>query len=156
MNFNEGWKANSNGNFVWLGFGRLRATVYVRDDGTWGGIWNDASDGRPRRLKGTFDTPEEAQSAIESGDLEGDESDCWCPADDEWQERKKGGFYRKVNGVTVSVKQAKSKSWYAVRMGGARLGENGYIKWFSTAEEACNAVDALTRGHGAYCWTMPH
>jgi hypothetical protein len=147
----EEWIENGNGNWVWVDSDGARATVYATNNG-WGGVWNGAADGRPRRLKAKFEDAEEAIDAVESAAMEGDASPKWYPPYDEWIESKKGGCHRKVNGAVVAVKQAKSGSWYAVAMGGALLGENGGATWFPTAEEACKAVNALADGSQSWCW----
>lgn len=152
MDMIEKWIENCKGNWVGVGFGCIHATVYAIDDGMWGAIWNGAADGRPRRLKEKFDSAEDAQAAIEVAADEGEESERWWPSDDTWMKRKGGGFYRKVEGMIVSVKQARSKSWYAVCMGGALLGQHRRPVWFTTAEEACKAVDALDAGRGNWSW----
>jgi hypothetical protein len=147
----EGWIENSNGNFVWVECGEVRATVYACGD-MWGGIWSGAMDGQPRRLKGKFARPEDAQAAVEKADHQGERSELWWPPDSKWLPTKKGGYYRKINGAVVSVKQSKSGSWYAVHMNGALLGQHGSPEWFSTAEEARKAVAALAAGSGTYSW----
>jgi hypothetical protein len=149
---NDGWIANRNGNWVWIDSGELLATVYATDNDVWGAIWNGAADGSPRRLKERFDCAGDAMEALEIAVDEGEGSPKWRQPDDQWIERKGGGYYRKMDDVPVSVKEAKSKSWYAVRMGGELLGQHGRASWFATAEEACNAVDALDRGSGSWCW----
>lgn len=152
----EKWIENSKGNWVWVGSDRVCATVYGTHDGMWGAIWNGAADGRPRRLKGKFDYAEDAREAVQIADLEGEASSKWYPPDDEWLKSKKGGYYRKVNGAIVSVKQAKSKSWYAVSMEGALLGLNNRAAWFPTAEEACKSVDEFAADIGAWHWITRH
>jgi hypothetical protein len=151
MTVSDEWIENNNGNWVWVGLDGIRATVYTTGDGMWGAIWN-GPDGKPRRLKEKFGCAEDAQSAIETADREGSRSQKWWPPDDEWIKSKKGGYYRKVKGMVVSVKQAGSKSWYAVRMGGALLGQDGRPMWFTTAEEARRAVNDSAAGRGTRSW----
>jgi hypothetical protein len=151
----EKWMENHNGNWVWVdGSEGVRATVYANHDGTWGAIWNRALDGMPRQLRAKFGCANDAQQAVEIADREGSGSLKWWPRDDEWIESKKGGFYRKVHGVIVSVKQAKSKSWYAVNMTGALLGENGSPAWRASAEDSCRAVDEFAARTGHWQWIM--
>jgi hypothetical protein len=150
----EGWMLNSRGNWVWVDHTGARATVYEGTDGMWGAIWNGANDQKPRRLKGKFECPEEARFAVEAADRQGELSDRWYPPDDEWQESKKGGYHRRLNGAVVAVKQARSGSWYAVRMDGSRLGEHGAPSWFNTAAEACRAVNAFAARRGNYSWIV--
>lgn len=147
----DGWIENINGNMVWINCGEVLATAYQTDDGMWGGIWNGASDGRARRLKAKYDCADEAQEAIEAADSEGSASLRWWPPDDEWIAAKKGGYYRRVNGTTVAVKQAKSKSWYASSINGL-LGQHGRTSWFATADEVCRAVDAYAVDDNGLCW----
>jgi hypothetical protein len=133
------------------------ATVYSRSgtlqiEDEWGAIWNGAADGKPRRLKGKYPSADEAISAVETAITEGERSPRWWPPECEWRETKKGGYYRKHNGATISVKQAKSGSWYAINMHGALLGQFGRSTWFGTPAEARDAVDAVTRGSSAWTW----
>lgn len=146
------WIVNENGNHIWVASNGPRATVYPTPDHTWAAVWNGALDGRPRRLKEKFAYPEDAEDAVEVADNEGQESDKWWPPDAEWIANKNGGYRRKVNGVVVSVKQAKSGSWYATRMGGMMLGQNGQTTWFRTAGEACGAVNAYEARQGSWRW----
>jgi hypothetical protein len=147
----ERWTVNSNGNWVGVDGGGVRATVYSNRDGTWSAIWNDAP-GETRRLNGKFDRADEAQEALEIAEREGPHSQRWRPRDDSWVERKKGGgYYREVKGMIVSVKLAKSNSWYAAKQG-ALLGENGSPAWHPTAKDACRAVDEFAAGTGRWQW----
>jgi hypothetical protein len=75
----------------------------------------------------------------------------WWPPDEQWQQARKGGYYRKHNGQVISVKQAKTGSWFATN-GSASLGRYGRTTWFPTAEEARAAVDAFTNGFGESQW----
>jgi hypothetical protein len=150
----EGWMVNSKGNWVWVDhFIGVRATVYRGADGLWGAIWNGAKDHRTRRLKGKFEDAQEAQSSLVVADLEGELSDRWWPPDDEWLESKKGGYYRKINGAVISVKRAKSGSWYVVQAG-VLLGRGGSPAWFATADQARTAADEFATGRGGYSWVF--
>jgi hypothetical protein len=143
---------NENGNWVLAFDGSVEATVYATADGQWGAIWNGASDGKARRLKGKYDQANHACDAVDLAIEEGEKSLRWWPTDDQWQMAKKGGFYRKINGLTVSVKQAKSGSWFAVNAAGGFLGKNGRPTWFSTEKEALAAVDTLAVSGGGWRW----
>ena len=147
------WIENSKGNLVGIDGGDVRVTVYSNDDGTWSAIWNEPA-GETRWLNGKFDSADEAQEALELAECEGPHSQRWRPKDDEWISSKKGGFHRKVGGMIVSVKRAKSNSWYAVKIG-ALLGENGSPSWHPTAEAACRAVDEFDAGIGPWQWITP-
>jgi hypothetical protein len=84
---------------------------------------------------------------------EGEDDPRWEALECGWKKTKKGGgYYRKQEGMTISVKQAKSGSWYAVNMVGALLGQAGRTTWFPTAEQAREAVDALLGGNYNWCW----
>ena len=146
----EGWTENSNGNWVLIEDGELEATAYQTDLG-WGGVWNGAPDGKVRRLKGKHTSPDEAISTVEQAITEGAKSMKWWPPDDEWQQTKIGGYYGKHNGQLISVKKAKTGSWFATN-GGASLGRYGRTTWFPTAVEARAAVDAFANGAGEWHW----
>src|SRR5207249_865959 len=96
-----------------------------------------------------------ARSAMESAAQEGADSSMWWPPEDQWRKTKKGGYYRLLNGATVSVKQAKSGAWYAVSMTGCLLGESTVPTWFVTSEGARNAVDEAARGSTRWSWIRP-
>jgi hypothetical protein len=88
-----------------------------------------------------------AEAAIPAGEA----SRLWWPPDDQWQPTKKGGFYRKHNGMVISVKKASSGSWFATN-GSATLGRYGRTAWFSADAEARSAVDACAGGFGDWQW----
>jgi hypothetical protein len=136
----EKWICNAKGNFVALGGGAVIGTVYQKDDGSWGGVWSGGAGEVPQRLRGEYWSAEEVQEIIEQTERDGMDHDQWYPPDGEWQEAKKGGFYRRLRGSIVSVKQAKSGSWYA-SSDGALLGKNGAPYWFLDEQEAMTAVD---------------
>ena len=75
----------------------------------------------------------------------------WWPPEDEWLPTKKGGYYRKHSGVVISVKRAKSGSWFATNSS-ASLGRYGRTTWFSSDADARAAVDALAQGVGDWHW----
>lgn len=147
-----GWRENSNGNWVLTDMGETEATVYATRQCEWGVIWNGAADGRPRHLKQKCASAEDACRAAETAMDEGEQSARWWPPHDQWQMRKGGGAFRKVNGGVVSVKQAKSGSWYAVSSAGGLLGQGGRASWFRTEEEARAAVTALASGSSDWSW----
>jgi hypothetical protein len=145
----NGWVENTNGNWLLLDDG-LEATVY-RAGPEWGTVWNGAPDGRARKLKAKHPTAEEAMGAAEAAIAEGPNSMKWWPPDEQWQQSQKGGHYRKQDGQLISVKKAKSGSWFATN-GSASLGRYGRAAWFPTAEEARVAVDAFARREGDWHW----
>jgi hypothetical protein len=144
------WIKTDNGNWVLPGDDGVEATVY-RAGSEWGAVWNGAPDGKTRRLKAKLPTAAEEIAATEAGIAEGADSVRWWPPDDQWLPTKKEGFYRKHNGMVISVKQAKSGSWFAAN-GSASLGRYGRTTWFSTDSEARSAADALVRGSGEWQW----
>jgi hypothetical protein len=146
---NDGWVENANGNWVLLDDG-LEATVY-KAGSEWGTVWNGAPDGRARRLKAKHTTAEEAMAAAESAIAEGPNSIKWWPPDEQWQQSQKGGYYRKHDGQLISVKKAKTGSWFATS-GNASLGRYGRMTWFRTPEEARAAVDAFASGASEWHW----
>ena len=146
----EKWVKNANGNYVALGHNGVIATVYETDDGCWSAVLNDVTGG-PRRLKGKRGSAEDVQAIVEQTELHGLDADQWYPPDGEWQSRKEGGFYRKLSSTIVSVKQAKSGSWFAA-MRGALLGHGGQPTWFATEHEAMKAVDQLEHGDNGLKW----
>jgi hypothetical protein len=147
------WKENATGNWVLIEAGDLTATVYSTENG-WGAIWNGADDATPRRLKMKFQSAEEAMCVVEDAIAEGEDDPRWEALERGWKKTKKGaGYYRKHSGVTISVKQAKSGSWYVVNMHGGRLGHAGGASWFPTAEQAREAVNALLGGDYNWRWT---
>jgi hypothetical protein len=150
----DGWIESQNGNWVLISDGDLRGTVYRNNRGLWGAIWN-APD-RSRLMTQTFDYPGEAQEAIERAETHGViNENLWWP-EDGWTKSKIGSFYRRIDGAVVSVKQAKSKSWYAVTSCGRVLGKQGRPAWFPTAEEGIAAVMAYTAGSGDWEWIGQH
>ncbi len=144
------WKETGNGNWVLLGDDGVEATVYQATD-RWGAIWNGAPDGKPRHLKAKYPSAEEAIAATEAAIAEGSSSMKWWPPEDQWLPAKKGGYYRKHNGVVISVKQARTGSWF-VTNGTASLGRYGRTTWFATDAEARNAFDAFAGGSGEWQW----
>jgi hypothetical protein len=117
------------GNWVWVcRDGRVFASVYATDEGTWRTQWR-----LRQQLSAEFECAEDACLAVEK---------WWPPEDDhceEWFESKKSGYFRKSHREVVYVRQAK-QGWYAVHHDGKLLGQSGCISWFATAAEACRAV----------------
>jgi hypothetical protein len=145
------WVENAKGNYVAFGDGGVIGTVYRKQNGHWSAIWNGETDGMPQRLKGEYSSAEEVQEIIEQTDRDGVYPDRWYPPDCEWQPRKGGGSYRKLHGSIVSVRQARSGSWYAA-MQGALLGQCGKPTWFTDQHEAMTAVDQSQHRRGGWEW----
>jgi hypothetical protein len=145
------WGENAKGNYVALGDGGVIGTVYRTQDGRWSAVWNGGAGGQPQRLKGEHWSAEEVQEIIEQTEREGMDPDEWYPPDAEWQQATKGGYYRRLLGSVVSVKQAKSGSWYAT-MNGALIGQRGQPMWFADEHEAMRAVDQSEHRRGGWEW----
>jgi hypothetical protein len=144
------WTENRNGNWVLIGDDGIEATVYKSGD-EWGGVWNGAEDGKPRRLKAKYTSATEAMAATESAIAEGSNSLRWWPPDDQWLPTKTDGYYRRHNGTVVSVKRTKRGSWF-VTNGNASLGRYGHTTWFTTDAEARTAFDTFPRGSDGWQW----
>ena len=130
------WNETANGNFVYVIEKDNLMTVFKRksDDG-WGGVYDGSY------LKGEFDTPEEAQKAMEEFVFEGNNSLVSKSTQlGMWQKTKQGTYYMATKDGTISVKKASSGKWFIVS---SILGliEN---QWFDTAMEAKEKADQLT------------
>jgi len=127
------WTENENGNFVNVIDTDEVMTVFKK---TGSDEWSGVYDGK--FLKGSYDTPEEAQDALERFVFNGD-TQLAKAYPTGWQASKKGGYYkRSANGI-VSVKQAKSGKWYICSNQGLVLKNN----WFDTAEEAMQKANVF-------------
>jgi hypothetical protein len=146
----EGWVENSNGNWLLIDGREHEATVH-KTDFEWRTVWNGAPDGKARRLKAKHPTAEEQMTATEAAIAEGANSIKWWPPDDQWKQSKSGGYYRAQNGQLISVKKARTGSWFATN-GSASLVRYGRKAWFPTAEEARAAIDAFARREGDWHW----
>jgi hypothetical protein len=147
----EKWICNAKGNFVALGGGVVIGTVYQKDDGSWGGVWSGGAGEPSRRLKGEYWSAEEVQEIIDQTERDGMDPDLWYPSNGEWQQAKKGGYYRRLFGSIVSVKRAKLGSWYAT-MENALIGQRGQPTWFADDQAAKAAVDQLANRCGSWEW----
>jgi hypothetical protein len=141
----DDWRENGNGNWVLPGDEGIEATVYAAGS-EWGAVWNGASDGKARRLKGKYPSSQETIAATEAAiTLK------WWGPDDQWLPNRTGGYYRRHNGMVVSVKRTKRGSWF-VTNGSASLGRYGQTTWFATDVEARSAFDVFARGGLDWQW----
>lgn len=124
------WYENENGNYVHSISKGDVMTVFKKSDGEWGGIYDG------KFLRGSYDTPEEAQERMEKWIIDGDSKLEAPPRILGWQPAKKGGFFKNTKGGILTVKQAKTGKWY-ISIGG------GLIKgvWLNTPEEAKKKAD---------------
>jgi hypothetical protein len=131
----------------------VEATVFFKD-GEWGGVWNGASDRQPRVLKAKYEDADRVIELMDQAIVEGAESSLWWEPALTWRKTKdrKGWYCKVAGGAVASVKQAKTGSWYASRMGEAMLGRHGRAEWFASAEEAKQAVAQTTIDGSQWEW----
>jgi hypothetical protein len=122
------WNENANGNYVYRISADDIMTVFKKKTGDG---WSGVHDGE--FLKSSYDTPEEAQKAMEEFVFEFN-SKLAAPISQNigWRESKKGGYYMITEGGIRSVKRASSGKWYVVTASQGML--EGH--WFDTAKEA--------------------
>ena len=101
------WIENGNGNYVHI-FGPGDLMTVYRDEhkDIWKGIYKD------NLLIGSYDTPEEAQEAMENF-IEGD-TNLVMQVNDCGRSKKDGNFYQRSRHGITKVKQAKSGKWYLI------------------------------------------
>ena len=119
------WTEKDNGNYIYILDSSVMTVFKKKGSVGWGGVYEDDF------LKGSYDTPEEAQKELERFVFKG-ESRLAKSIPSGWQASKNGGYYRNIPSGIVSVKKAKSGSWYITGPQGTIL-EN---TWLETAEEA--------------------
>ena len=127
------WNENDNGNYVYVIDSDDVMTVYERN-GQWFGVYDN------RFTEEGLKTAEQAMTIMEKAVLE-DRLDMLVernPRPSGWMKTKTGGFQRYRNGCNLTVKQAKSGSWYLV-INQTMLKD----KWFKTAEAAMSQGDQL-------------
>ena len=129
------WNENVNGNYIYKISADDIMTVFKKKSGDG---WSGVRDGE--FLKGSYDTPEEAQKAMEEFVFECN-SKLAAPISRNtgWRESKKGGYYKINEAGIISVKQATSGKWYVVTTSQGML--EGY--WFDTVKEAMMKADQL-------------
>jgi hypothetical protein len=88
--------------------------------------------------------PEEWERWLKEG-VAPREAEIYCSGDN-WY-----GHSRRVNGKVVTLKQANSGFWYAIR-GGELLGQAGRLWRFSTFAEARAALDGMVAGSDGWEW----
>src|SRR5262249_37219904 len=142
---------NGNANFVVRDGSSVLATVYSTGD-EWCANWNGAPDGKARRLKAKYPTSEEACEAAERAIDEGQGSKKWWPLDGEWRRTEKGNPHTMIDTVPVSVKRARSGYFYVANALRGLLGRGSKPAWFSTEQDAMNAVTELRAHCGDWAW----
>lgn len=129
------WVEQVDGSFAWIIDGRALGSVHTVN-GRWHPKWyGEWSDGCYWLLRDDFPTAHDACLAAEKH---------WPPSSrhfNGWLESKNGGYFRKfTNGRAVYVRKA-ADGWYAVRTDGKVLGKGNGVSWFTTAMDACAAVE---------------
>jgi hypothetical protein len=129
------WVEQADGSFAWVIDGRTLGVVHTVD-GPWHTKWyGEYSDGGYSLLRDDFRTAYDACLAAEKH---------WPPSSRQfngWLESKNSGYFRKfTNGRAVYVRKA-ADGWYAVRTDGKVLGKGEKVSWFTTAMDACAAVE---------------
>lgn len=127
------WRENSNGNYVYVLDTDHVMTVFERA-GLWFGVYDN------RFTEDGMSTPEKAMAFMEQAVLN-EKLHLLVkrtPIPTGWRSTKTGGFHCHRNGGTMTVKQAKSGSWYLLENQTMVQG-----KWFKTAEEAMSEGDQL-------------
>ena len=129
------WNENANGNYIYKIGADDIMTVFKKKSGDG---WSGVRDGE--FLKGSYDTPEEAQKAMEEFVFEFN-SKLAAPIriNTGWQESKKGDYYKITESGVTSVKRASSGKWYLVTATQGML--EGH--WFDTAKEAMMKAEQL-------------
>jgi hypothetical protein len=129
------WSTNSKGNKVLLDYDSLIATVFHKDDDTWGAIING------QLLVGSAVSAEDMMEHVQEVLLHPYKA-RYVPPKGTWLRSKAGGYYKRAHGTTISVKQAKTGSWFAASREGM-LSVGGKARWFATAEEAMRFADTV-------------
>ncbi len=129
------WITNPKGNRVWVQGGSHVATVFSKNDGGWGAVIGGLL------LAGQAKSAEDMMARVEDVLLQPDKARYVLPKG-AWQRTKAGGYFKKTNGGIISVKQAKSGSWYATSQHGM-LPSPEKPKWCKSAEEAMQFADSI-------------
>ena len=126
----------ADGSLAWATDNRTLGQIYTAD-----GVWRTSWSGEAGPSEGyswlgdDFPTPYDACLAAEKH-----WPSSWRPFHG-WLESKKGGYFRKFGKRrTVYVRKA-PQGWYAVQTDGKLLGKDRTVSWFTTALEACAAVE---------------
>lgn len=127
------WRENKNGNYIYVLDSGEVMTVYLRD-GLWFGVYDECLS------EEGFCDPERAMALMERAVLRG-QRDLLVrrkPVLPWWQETKSGGYQCVRRDCILTVKQAKSGSWYLI-VDQTVLDD----RWFDSAEQAKRQGDML-------------
>jgi hypothetical protein len=127
------WREISNGNYIYELDTGEHMTVFEKN-GRWFGVFDY------RFTEDSFKAPQQAMTIMEQAVLRGNlhHLSFKTQRDTDWRSTKSGGFHRRRQGVTFTVKQARSENWYLV-IGQTLLKDH----WFASAEEAMRRGDLL-------------
>lgn len=125
------WHENENGNYVHIfGVDDLMTVYKDKNSGDWKGVYDGYL------LIGSYDTPEEAQEAMESF-VEGDTS-LVMKLSGTGRSKKDGNYYQRNRHGVTKVKQAKGGSWY-ISLNGVPVKN----LWLDTEEDAIRKANEL-------------
>lgn len=127
------WRENPNGNYVYVLDSDEVMTVYDRN-GEWFGVYDDCF------TEEGFSDPEKAMALMERAVLD-EETGLLVrrrPIATGWRQTKSGNYHRVRSDCTLTVKRAKSGSWYLVIDQTLLEG-----RWFGSAKEAKRYGDLL-------------
>jgi len=128
------WVEQTGGSFAWVIGDRTLARV-CSVDGRWRTTWRGETDRGYAMLTDDFPTAHDACLAAEKH---------WPPPGQYfsgWLESKNGGYFRKFGSRRVVYVRQAAEGWYAVQADGKLLGNSGKVSWFTTAVDACAAVE---------------
>jgi len=125
------WLENSNGNFVHV-FGDNDLMTVYKDENSDG--WKGIYDGN--LLIGSYDTPEEAQDAMERF-IEGD-TKLVMKLNGSGRSKKDGNYYQRTRQGITKIKQATSGKWY-ITVNGIPVKD----LWLNTEDEAIRKAKEL-------------
>src|SRR5581483_7608862 len=157
----DNWSTDERGNLIAVREGEPVGRVFCRfyDEGTpkqWGAVWFGASDNCTRSLKKPGRrSAEELKEVLEAAEAGFFNPDQWR-RDDDWQ-RDQAGYYQvdqstEGREIRVSIKKARSGSWYVTHSWGGLLGQGNRPTWFRHEREAMKAFDDLVRRRGSWRW----
>jgi hypothetical protein len=126
------WTENDKGNYIYKHASDVMTVFKKNGSEDWSGVYDG------KFLKGSYDTANEAQKAMERF-VFNDESKLAKAPTSGWQETKKGGYYKRTANGISTVKQASSGKWYITTNQGTFL--EGC--WFDTADEAKRKANAF-------------
>jgi hypothetical protein len=126
------WIEQADGSFAWI-IGDCALAIVHQVDGVWRTTWHGQ---RGKNLWSSVEFPSAHEACLAS-------EKYWPPSNEYfagWLESRNGGYFRKFGKRAVHVRKAED-GWYAVQTDGTLLGKGENVSWFTTAMEACLAVE---------------